>query len=128
MKAPASFQRFMEECLGELRDEIAIPYLDGVIVFSRTFEEHVEHLRTVLCRLCEHGVKLKQRKCKLFKREVTFLGRVISEEGYRMDPENLNAVSSLKNKTPQTIGDLRKLLGLLGYYRRYIPNFAQKAI
>ena len=115
MNAPASFQRFMEHCLGELRDEIAIPYRDDVIVFSKTFDEHVEHLRTVLRRLREHGVKLKQRKCKLFKREVTFLGRVISEEGYKMDPENLAAVENLKNKTPQTIGDLRKLLGLLSY-------------
>ena len=127
MNAPPSFQRFMEHCLGELRDEIATPYLDDVIVFSTTFDEHVEHLRTVLRRLREHGVKLKQKKCKLFKREVTFLGRVVSEEGYRIDPENLNAVASLKNKTPQTIGELRKLLGLLSYYRRYVPNFAQKA-
>ena len=117
----------MEHCLGDLRDDIAIPYLDDVIVFSTTFDEHVEHLRTVLRRLREHGVKLKQKKCKLFKREVTFLGRVVSEEGYRIDPENLNAVASLKNKTPQTIGELRKLLGLLSYYRRYVPNFAQKA-
>ena len=127
MNAPASFQRFMEHCLGELCDEIAIPYLDDVIVFSQTFEEHVEHLRTVLRRLREHGVKLKQKKCKLFKREVTFLGRVVSKDGYSMDPENISAVASLTKTTPQTIGDIRKLLGLLSYYRRYVPNFAQKA-
>ena len=106
MNAPASFQRFMEHYLGELHDEIAIPYLDDVIVFS-TFDEHVEHLRTVLRRLREHEVKLKQKKCKLFERKVTFLGRVASEEGCRIDPENLNAVASPKNKTPQTI-ELRK--------------------
>ena len=115
----------MEHCLGELCDEIAISYLDDVIVFSTTFDEHVEHLRTVLRHLREHGVKLKQKKCKLFKPEVTFLGRVVWEDGYRIDPENLNA--SLKNKPPQTIGELRKLLGLLSYYRWYVPNFAQKA-
>ena len=129
MNAPASFQRFMEHCLGELCNEIAIPYLDDVIVFSTIFDEHVEHLRTVLRRLREHGVKLKQKKCKLFRREVTFLGRVVSEEDYRIDPESLNAVASPKNKTPQIIGlgELRKLLGLFSYYRRYVPNFAQKA-
>ncbi|CAB4009442.1 Hypothetical predicted protein, partial [Paramuricea clavata] len=112
---------------GELRDEIAIPYSHDVIVFSRTFDEHVEHLRTVLRRLREHSVKLKRRKCKLFKREVTFLGRVVSKDGYRMDPENINAVASLKNNIPHTIGDLRKMLGLLSYYRRYVSNFARKA-
>ena len=71
----------MERCLGELRDKVAIPYLDDFIVFSRTFKEHIEHLRTVLQKLREHGVKLKLRKCSLFKRKVQFLGRVVSGDG-----------------------------------------------
>ena len=117
----------MENCLGDLRDEIAIPYLDDVIVFSATFEEHVEHLRTVLRRLREHGVKLKPRKCNLFKPEVSFLGRIISKDGYRMDPKSVKAVIALKESRPETVGEVRQLAGLLSYYRRYIPNFAKIA-
>ena len=66
--APASFQRFMESCLGDLRDQVCIPYLDDVIVFSKPFEEHMGHVRQVLQRLKSHGVKLKPGKCKLFHR------------------------------------------------------------
>ena len=127
MNAPANFQRFMERCLGDLRDEIAIPYLDDVIVFSKTFEDHVEHLKTVFRRLCEHGVKLKPRKCKLFQKEVRFLGRIVSEEGYRMDTDGIRAVTELKNKRPKTVGEVRQITGILSYYRRYIPNFARIA-
>jgi hypothetical protein len=125
MNAPANFQRFMEHCLGDLRDEIAIPYLDDVIVFSRTFNEHVDHLRRVLRRLREHGVKLKPQNWNLFKREVCFLGRIVSEQGYTMDPKGIEAVESLKDTKPTTIGEVRHLVGLLGYYRRYIPNIPQ---
>ena len=117
----------MESCLDGLRDEICIPYLDDIIVFSRTFEEHVEHLKQVLQRLKSLGVKLKHQKCKLFKREVHYLGRAVSERGHRLDSANMEAVTQLKNSKPQTVGDVRKLLGLLGYYCRYIPDFAHTA-
>ena len=125
--APAAFQRFMEGCLGELRDEICIPYLDDVIVFSRTFNQHLENLRKVLRRLREHGVKLKPRKCKVFRKEVKFLGRVVSSEGYKLDMDSINPVLNLQNTTPKTVGDIRKLVGLLGYYRRYIKDFSRIA-
>ena len=117
----------MENCLEGIRDEICIPYLDDVIVFSRTFEEHVEHVRTVVRRLRKHGVKLKPKKCKLFKREVHCLGRIVSERGYKLDPSNIREVLSLKEKQPRTVGEVRQLLGLLGYYRRFIPDFARQA-
>ena len=76
--APGEFQRFMEHCLDGLRDDICIPYIDDIIVFSQTFEDHVDHIRKVLRRLREHGVKLKPKKCRLFKREVNYLGQCVS--------------------------------------------------
>ena len=125
--APGEFQRFMEYCLDGLRDDICIPYLDDVIIFSKTFDKHVEHVRQVLRRLRTNGIKLKPDKCKFFKREVHYLGQIVSGTGYRLDPAKIEAVNALKDTVPRTIGDVRKLLGLLGYYRRYIKNFAQIA-
>ena len=103
MNAPANFQRFIEQCLGELGDKVAIPYLDDITVFSSGFKEHVEHLRLALQRLHEHGVKLKPRtKCSFFKHEVQFLGRVVSGDGYRKDPGCARAVEKLKEQIPKT--------------------------
>ena len=120
--APAHFQRFMENCLGDLRDENYIPYLDGIIVFSTTFDDHLEHLRKVLRRLAAHGVKLKPGKCKLFQR-----GRVVSKEGYRLEPSSIEPVLHLKETLPKTVNDVRKVMGFLNHYRRYIKDFAKIA-
>ena len=122
--APGEYQRFMERCLGELRDTICMPYLDDVICFSKTFEDHLDHLRKVFQKLREHGVKLKPMKCKLFKHEVSCLGRIVSADGHRLDPAGIESVKSLAGTPPKTVGDVRKLLGLLGYFRRYIKDFA----
>ena len=81
----------------------------------------------MLRRLHEHGVKLKPKKCRLFKREVNYLGQIVSAAGYRLDHSNVEAVRTLKDSKPSTVGEVRKLLGLLGYYRRYIQDFARIA-
>ena len=88
----------MEGCLEGLRDEICTPYLDDVIVYSGSFQDHIDHLRRVLRRQRDHGVKLKPRKCKLFKREVNFLGRVISAEGYKLDPATMTPILNLAKR------------------------------
>ncbi|KAI4882368.1 hypothetical protein NFI96_008891, partial [Prochilodus magdalenae] len=125
--APAAFQRSMEEMLDSLRDECCIPYLDDVLCYARTFEEHVEGVRHVLRALQRHGVKLRPEKCELFRQEVRYVGRLVSAEGVRIDPRDLDAVRALGGKTPQTIGDVRKLLGFLSYYRSYVQDFARIA-
>lgn len=125
--APASFQRFMESCLGDLRDKICVPYLDDVIVFSSSFNDHIEHLRQVFQRLKEQGVKLKPKKCTMFKRELKFLGRIVSSEGYKLDPSTITPILRLKESPPKTVNEVRKLMGFLNYYRRYIGNFSRIA-
>lgn len=125
--APAEFQRNMEECLLGLRDVMCQPYLDDNLVHSSSFETHLQCIRTVLQRYQKHGVKLSPRKCEMFKSKVRFLGRMVSGDGYTMDPAEIAPVLALKNKTPTTVGDLRKLLGFLSYYRAYIPNFSRLA-
>ncbi|KAI3375565.1 hypothetical protein L3Q82_003895 [Scortum barcoo] len=122
-----AFQRSMEEMLGSLRDDCCIPYLDDILCYSRSFEEHVEVIRKVLQALQKHGVKLRPEKCELFEKEVRYVGRLVSAEGVRVDPKDLEAVLALKSKTPQTVGDLRGVLGFLGYYRSYIQDFSKIA-
>ncbi|KAI8503655.1 retrotransposon-like protein 1 [Branchiostoma belcheri] len=124
---PPAYQRHMEEVLEGLSHVICEPFMDDTMVHSDTFESHVERNRRVLRRLQEHGCKLKPKKCIMFRRQVRYVGKLVTAEGYTMDPEDTAAVNALKEKTPTTVGDVRKLLGFLGYYRTYIKNFSQIA-
>lgn len=125
--APSEFQRSMEECLVGLRDEICQPYLDDNLVHSQTFENHLKDVRKVLQRYQQHGVKLTAKKCELFKNKVRFLGKIVTKEGYTMDPAEVAPVQDMKQRKPATVGELRKLLGFISYYRAYIPNFSRIA-
>lgn len=117
----------MEGVLEGIRDESCAPYLNDVLCYSTSFEDHIHHLRQVLSRMREHGIKLRSTKCELFKREVRYLGRLVSGEGVKIDPQDLAAVMALKEKEPCTVGDVKSLLGFLGYYRSFIQDFSRLA-
>ena len=90
--APGCFQNFMESNLADLRDEICIPYLDDLLVFSKTFQQHLGDVRKVLKRLHSKGIKLKLSKCEQFMEEARYLGHRITKEGYSMDARDKEAV------------------------------------
>ena len=120
--APATFQRLMERCMGDMNLRDCLIYLDDIVVFSTTFEEHIERLAAVFRRLQTNNLKLKASKCEFFKREVTYLGHVVSEEGIRTDPAKTEAV--LNWPVPKTVKQVRMFLGFTGYYRRFVKGYA----
>ena len=124
--AGATFQRLMDVVMAGLHLDICLVYLDDIIVYSRTPEEHFERLNTVFNRLRQSGLKLKPEKCCLFQKSVSFLGHVISEDGIGTDPKKTQAVVDWPVPTCQK--DVRAFLGLAGYYRRFIRDFAKKAV
>lgn len=123
--APATFQRVIEQALSGLQWHITVLYLDDIIMYSRTFDEHLRNLGLVFDRLNAANLKLKAKKCNFFRKEVTFLGHVISERGVKTDPIKTAAVENWKTQT--NISELRCFLGLASYYRRFIKDFAKKA-
>ena len=120
--APATFQRLMESCLGELYLNWCIIYLDDIIVFSRTLEEHLHRLKAVIHKLRAAGLKLKPTKCDLFRQQINFLGHVISKEWVSTDPNKIKAVT--KWPQPTTVTEVRSFVS---YYRRFILNFSKVA-
>ena len=123
--APGTFQRLMEQIFGDQSLQTLLLYLDDVVVFSSSFEQHLQRLELVLCRLRAHRLKLKLSKCRFFQKEVQYLGHVISAEGVATDPEKTRVVAEWPQ--PRTARDLRSFLGFASYYRRFVPGFAALA-
>ena len=121
--AHATFQRLMHDCLGDLNMNWCIVYLDDIIVFSDTKEEHLKRLEAVFQKLMAAGLKLKPTKCFFFRDEIEYLGHVVSGKGISTNPKKIEAVT--KWPTPKTVYDVRSFLGFVGYYRRFIKNFSK---
>ena len=120
--APTMFQRLMQNCLGELNLTYALVYLDDVIVYSKTEEDHLCRLQAVFEHFHEHGLKLKPSKCSFLCKQITFLGHEISADG--MKPGTLNLKGIAEMAPPANYTEVRCFLGMTGFFRRFIKNYA----
>ena len=123
--APATFQHLMENCLGDLHLNWCIIYLDDIIVYSKTPEEHLERLEAVFQKIGKARLKLKPSKCEFFKSIITYLGHIVSKEGITMDPKKIKAIQLWPR--PTTVTEVRKFTGLTNYYRKFIHGYAKVA-
>ena len=123
--APATFQRAADRILATVRFRCAITYLDDVVVFSQNFAQHLEDVALVLSLLKEAGVTLKLAKCSFAAQQVRYLGYKVSGKGMAVDDDNVRAVREAK--VPGNKSQMRSFLGLMGFYRRFVPRYASVA-
>ena len=123
--APPTFQRLMLNCLGELSLTYCLIYLDDVIIFSQTEEEHLEQMRVVFDRFREHGLKLKPSKCEVFKTEINYLAHYVSKRGVLPSKKNLEVIAQCP--PPDTYTKVKSFVGLVGHYRHFMKGFANIA-
>nr|AAM00970.1 Putative retroelement [Oryza sativa Japonica Group]ABB47126.1 retrotransposon protein, putative, Ty3-gypsy subclass [Oryza sativa Japonica Group] len=123
--APAFFMNLMNKVFMEFLDKFVVVFIDDILIYSKSEEEHEQHLRLVLEKLKEHQLYAKFSKCDFWLTEVKFLGHVITAQGVAVDPSNVESVT--KWTPPKTVSQIRSFLGLAGYYRRFIENFSRIA-
>ena len=119
--APGSFQGAMNATLAPGLRKFVIVFFDDILVYSRSYEEHLDHIRQVFEWLARDQWKLKFSKCKFAQRSISYLGHIISEKGVATDPAKVEVVLSWP--TPSSVKELRSFLGLAGYYRKFIRHF-----
>ncbi len=120
--APSTFQRLMEKCMGDMHLKDVLVFIDDLIVFSKTLEEHEARMMKVLTRLREFGLKLSPEKCVFFQTSVRYLGHVVSRNGVETDPEKIAALKTWP--VPKNLRELRSFLGFAGYYRRFVKGYS----
>ena len=119
--SPSIFERLMERAFAGLTFLILLIYLDDIIVYTKTFKEHLENLKVVFERLKNANLKLNLKKCNLLCTKVAFLGHEVSEQGIATDPANIQAVRDWPR--PKSAPEVRQFVGLASYYRKFIPKF-----
>ena len=120
--APATFMHLMHQALRPFLDECALVFLDDILIYSKTLEEHEQHVRRVLDALREQKLYAKESKCEFFKHEVEFLGHRVGQDGVRMMEDKVQAIREWP--TPCSVRDVRAFLGTAGYYRKFIRDFS----
>ena len=123
--APATYQRLMSHILSGYTGKFCHCFIDDIICYSNTFEEHLTHLHLIFTRLKEAGIKLKPSKCVLAKETVRYLGHVISPGEIRPDPDNVSKIRDLA--PPKTLKHVRTFLGMASYYRSFVKDFSRRA-
>ena len=120
-QAPAYFQLLIDKVLMGCSN-FAMGYLDNSIIFSKSEEEHLQHLEEIFTRLHNFGLKMKCEKCSFFKKHIQYLGHLVSEKGFEPLPEKLQSIQNMP--APRTAKEVKQFLGLIGYYQKFIPRFA----
>ncbi|WVZ88363.1 hypothetical protein U9M48_034893 [Paspalum notatum var. saurae] len=123
--APAYFMNLMNKIFMDGLDKYVIVFIDDILVYSKTIEEHEEHLRKVLEKLRSHQLYAKFSKCEFWLERISYLGHIITAEGVTVDPEKVEAV--MEWPQPTNVSEVRSFIGLAGFYRRFIGGFAKIA-
>ena len=119
-QAPAYFQLLIDKVLMGYSN-FAMGYMDDIIIFSKTEEEHLRHLEEIFVRLRKFGLKMKREKCSFFKKHIQHLGHLVSEKGFELLPEKLELIHNMP--APRTAKEVKQFLRLIGYYRKFVPCF-----
>ena len=122
--APSSFMRLMTEVVHGLQNIFV--YLDDIIVYSTSAEEHIAHLRSLFERLAQYGLKINREKCSLGVEELDFLGHHITKEGFHPLEDRVTVIRQYPQ--PKTVKELRRFLGLFNFYRKFVPHVAETLI
>lgn len=120
--APSTWQRFIDRVIGHDLEQHVSVYLDDIIISTPTFSKHLEVLDEVFKRLRTAGLTLNREKCQFCKRELKFLGHIVTSQGLMVDPEKVEAV--VRIPIPKSVSDVRRVVGLASWYRRFVPNFS----
>ena len=123
-QAPAYFQLLIDKVLMGC-SSFAMGYLDDIIIFSNNELEHLKHLEEIFTRLERFGLKMKREKCDFFKKQIQYLGHLITEEGFTPLPEKLESIRKMPR--PKSAKEVKQFLGLIGYYRKFVPRFSDLA-